>query len=222
MNDEHWELSRGKCYDKHLFYHWQGKFDNRACLVSDSLGKWIRDVSHLEVKATPGITIDGAIEKLARYEIDIARYDALLFLLGTNDFEEACDEKLNLSTKEIVDRMMVKFDALLTQVRQLAPRSRLGFSMIIPRPKDTRPTMDEDRREVNAALKRLCKHEKIAFLNTYRGVKTNGAFDETKYARDKLHLGQPGIEGVTKFFKGSTANLLRGTGKTHSLKTGNK
>jgi lysophospholipase L1-like esterase len=213
MDDDHWEASRGKCFDKHSFYHWQGRYDNRACLISDSLGKWIRDISHLEVKATPGLTIDTAIEKLSRYELDISGYDALLFLLGTNDFEDACDEKLNLTTQEIVDKMLGKFDALLTHVRQVAPRSRLGFSMIIPRPKDTKPKMDEDRREFNAALKKMCKAEKVAFLNTYRGVKTNGLFDKTKYARDKLHLGQPGIAGVTTFLRGATAGLLRGTGR---------
>ena len=210
MNEEHLKAQGGHCKDKHLMFHWQGLWDNRACLVCDSLGKWVRGVSHLEVKSFPGITLADMIEKIEHKEIAIDGYEALLFLAGTNDFENACSDKL--PTAEIVQLLWDRVNALIVHLKEVVPNTRIGISMILPRPKDTKPKLDEDRREINTALKALCKSHKVAFLNTYRGVKTAGVFDKGKYALDNLHLNQHGLAGISAFLRGATAGLLKKVG----------
>jgi hypothetical protein len=194
---------------QHDMYSWQGKDDNRACLIGDSLVKWVKDVKHLRVQALPGLTLSPAFVKLCDGTIDIRGFDTILFLCGTNDFEnESLEEP---PTAEIVEKIVTKMKAVITLLKKSVPRSKLAVSMILPRPKDKTAKLVEDLAAVNKALKVLCKNEKVIFLNTVKAVSTNGQVDPNCFARDDLHPNAQGIRGLKRFLTGATAMLLKGT-----------
>jgi hypothetical protein len=188
-----------------------GKDDSRACLVGDSLCKWVREVKHLQVQSSPGLTLSPAFVKLCDGTFNIAGFETLLFMCGTNDFENESSRTPPPSTEEIIATITTKMGAIITLLKKSIPRTKIAISMILPRPKDKTVKLEKDRMEVNKALKSLCKREKVVFLNTYKAVSVRGHVDPNCFAGDNLHLNHNGIAGMKRFLTGATAMLLKDT-----------
>jgi hypothetical protein len=209
-DDQHRKIKGTDCRHKHELYAWKGSWDSRACLISDSICKWVIDVSHLDVQAVPSMTLTSALVKLASGYLQINNYDCIVIFCGTNDFEKACDDKL--PTNEIVDLIQCRVNAIINVLRQTVPKTKIAFACILPRPKDDHtPKLNEDLRKVNGAVKTLCKARKVVFLNTYKAVSNKGVLDRKRFGEDGLHLSYKGVKSMIDFFRGATSHLLKDT-----------
>jgi hypothetical protein len=196
-DEEHLEKYGMKCNRGHEMFHWQGRKSNRVGLIGDSLTKWMKGIPHLEVQSLPGLTLSKALQKMKNGEIKTSGFRAILIFIATNDLRRNSVFKIAKMMQEIV-----------TFLRTEHPQTRLGVSLIIPRPKDTKPWQEEKRRKVNACFKKMCRIHNLAFMNSYKGVCINDVFDETLYALDKIHLNRRGVANMKEYLAGVAAAML--------------
>jgi hypothetical protein len=179
----HYERYEAKCRFKHHLFHWEGVGSNQVTLISDSICKWVNDIPHLEIQAIPGLSLTTVVENITNGTLKIDGFHGIIFHVATND--------VTRNSPETIGDLM---SDLVTYLRQATPLTRLGVSMILPRPKDS-DEMDSKRRQANSVLKKLCKVRGLTYFRSYKGVRiTNQVYNKKLYAHDKLHLKMAGIQ----------------------------
>jgi hypothetical protein len=197
-NEAHYARFKSNCKHSHEVFHWQGVTDNLVCLIGDSICKWSNEIQHLEIQAVPGLSLEGALDKMVSGKLNIHGFHGLFVHLGTNDVTSSkCDP----------DEIAKKMSAIIDYLEITIPDTRLGISMIIPRPRDNEAT-DEMRRKVNARFKKLCKDRGCTFLRSYKAVTTEKVYDKSLYAKDRLHLKLEGIKAMRRFLRGAAVTMI--------------
>jgi lysophospholipase L1-like esterase len=192
----HFEKHENRCKHLHTMFHWEGDSSNTVGLLGDSICKWCYGTPHLEIQAISGLTLLDAFHKIEADKFKLAPFHAILLHIGTNDTMEHTPEEVGQMMYNVLDLLSTK-----------APGTRLAVSMIIPRPKDS-AIMDERRRKANTQLKKVCKNRGVTYMQSYKGVTTDGIFDPDLYARDKLHLKLEGIKRMRRYLRGAVATLM--------------
>jgi lysophospholipase L1-like esterase len=192
----------------HKLHHWPGLEDSKVGMISDSIMKWIMNVVHLDNQAVPGLTLSTGLEKMKSGFLNIHGFDCLIIHIGSNDFENGYTEKL--LPRETTAKILGKILAIFLYLRESVPTTKLAFSMILPRPKDT-PNMVADLDNVNTAIKELCKTQKVVYINSAKSVTIGTAADKSLYAYDLLHLNYNGVAAMKRYLKGSVGALLSKT-----------
>ena len=187
------------CLYKHFLYHWEGRYDNKVVLISDSICKWVRDIPHLEIFAVPGMNLSSAFIKMCSLELKTTRFDGLILHCGTNDFSEG------MSGDDIVE----KLGAIVTYLRQLPPITPIAISAILPRPQDKCPKKEKHRLKVNSAIKSFCKKRSLMYTESSKCVSTNNVADLQFYAHDRLHMNRARITKLGIHFKGVASALMQ-------------
>jgi hypothetical protein len=195
-DQKHYDKYDFRCRFKHSVFHWEGTVDNQIGLISDSIFKWVNDTPHVELQAFPGMTLESAFDKLVAGQVKISGFHGIILHLGTNS--------LHTHDPSTIGDLMLDIIFFLQHV---VPFTRLGVSMIIPRPKDPQD-FDKKRRIVNSVLKKLCKTMGLTYFRSYKGVTTNNKFDKGLYANDKLHLKLQGIRTMRRFLRGAAVTML--------------
>jgi hypothetical protein len=182
----------------HALFSWKGMKSSRACLIADSILKWLNDMDHLDVKAIPGLDLSRAFLKLADLTLSFEGYQLVILAVGTNSIRSNTPQEIMLQTK-----------AILNFLSHAIPRTRLAVTMILPRPQDgPLPADDATRYKANKLIQKLCKKRKIAHMNPTRGVLTSKLVDDGFYAHDNLHLSPTGIRKMRLYFNGAIGSLL--------------
>ena len=127
----------------------------------------------------------------------VSSYKLIILHIGTNDLESRSSQDI-----------LTLYHDLLAVIRSQNKQTKIAFSAIIPRPKDT-AAQDEVRQEVNAGLKRLALSENCFFLSTWRPFITKDkTVNKSLFSSDGLHLNFKGTYIMNKFMDGTVNCLL--------------
>jgi lysophospholipase L1-like esterase len=142
------------------------------------------------------VKLAGALDKMTNGTIKIEGFEAIILFLGTNNLGER---------PMAIARQMCEIVRFLQRTE---PNMKIGICRIIPRPGDPRTRIEGDRTKVNELYKAMCKRNGLAFLDSYKGVCTHGAYDQTLYANDLIHLNWQGILRMREYMTGAAATML--------------
>ena len=83
-----------------------------------------------------------------------------------------------------------------------------GISSVIPRPCDKDDCEEWSRRGINDMIRRYCRSAGLHYTESWRALTNdNETFKKELYARDDLHLRDPGVEALRLHFQGFFASM---------------
>lgn len=203
-DDKHQEeLGEEICQYKHFFFHWQGRKGNEVTLISDSIGKWIRNIAHLQVQAIPGLDLRRAFTKMCLMELNCRDFLGVILHCGTNDFSEGAPPEL------VVERTA----AIVNFMQQSHPNVKVAVGIILPRPVDTDdkkwgPAKEERRVTTNEQMKRMCRQKRVLYADFQKAARSNDIVQHGWYAKDRLHLNTKGIAALGEYYQGIANTLM--------------
>lgn len=163
-------------------------------LLSDSMAKYVDNVSDLEVICYPGINFERLTFKVQNshsLQSKILSVDFLIIHVGTNNIHR-------LSSLEFPAAL----NSLFSAIRSVNPHVKLLYSAILPRPVDFNVS-ERLVIQANNRMMRFCKSRKIPFISTFRPfVSKSGQVHRHMFAiRDGgLHLNNEGSRVLSNFF----------------------
>ena len=203
-DDEHQrEMGDEICGFKHFLFHWKGRKGCEVTLISDSIGKWIRNKAHLEVQAIPGLSLHKALVKMCLGELNARGFLGLILHVGCNDFSEGVAPEI------VVDRTL----AIVEYIQQYHRSTRMAVGIILPRPQDEKDddkgvAKEQRRAETNKQLKVMCRQKGVLFANFKDAAINSTNVSRSWYARDDLHLNKAGIEVLGEYYEGIACSLM--------------
>jgi hypothetical protein len=125
FNEDHLKRGGFWCRQKHVMYKWKAYESSRATIIGDSLTKWVRGLKFTDTQATPGLTLEWALERLKRGIIEIKQYEIILLVFGTNNIQKGTHEDAGGIMEQIV-----------SFIKRLNPSAKIGIVGILYRPID--------------------------------------------------------------------------------------
>ena len=198
-NNHHNSIFGNGCGYKHLLYSWEGRIDNQATLISDSMCKWVNKLPHTHVQAIPGLSLISTLDHLRKGTLQIRYCNVIILHVGTNCVWSDTPEAFKHQLEEIID-----------YIRRNSNVKRIGLSSILPRPRDiTHPDIEIKRRQLNTVMCKLCaKQINMLYMRSWKAVTILNQTDQKCYARDRIHLNFEGIIRMRRYMRGASANLL--------------
>ena len=146
FDDRHFTVSGRFCRHKHRLFRWKGVRGSNATLLSDSLCKWVRQVSNTDVQSIPGLNLSRLVEKIQDYTMFVNNYRLILLNVGTNNLEEDSQEEI-----------LEKFGHVIAEIRSKNPRACIVINSIFFRPRDIPEQMQALtlKKEQEIAMKKL-------------------------------------------------------------------
>ena len=194
--------------------------NNDALILSDSLGRNIRNIFKTNKLFFPGCTVDSLTNKIATGEIDIRNYRYIILLIGTNDLAPKevwkfykkerkngnSGENLPAHDTTPIPVLGSSFLNLFNSIKY-HNNSCMIFSIAIPpRPYDNHRNY-QHHIDANIELKRLCLLNNIIFVKSYTLFVKYGKIIENLFI-DGLHFTAEGSEKISRLIE-STVNTQR-------------
>ncbi len=174
--------------------HPEGRY--RRLLVGDSIVRpLIKNVAGLEVRSFSGAKVQDISSEIDTTPMGtlVKQADVIISHVGTNNL---CKE----GPKRTIDRIK----GLLTKIRGLNPTAIVGFSCILPRPRDEGSTMHQVKK-INGEIMAWSKQNGYMCLRSFSPV-SKGNRARRPYFLDGLHLNQHGVEIMVSFYSQQLSN----------------
>jgi lysophospholipase L1-like esterase len=213
-----------------------GMKTRKATLLSDSLGKWFRQVANTDIQAIPGVNLQKAAERVTDNTLMVANYSTILLMIGTNDVERHDPHEITEKLAHLIDIIRKKnptatlvYSAIIfrptdvpEQMVEIERMYRLGDNYTPPPPPpipekpltnqqkyDALPSMERKRREINQEIRKYCRGQNIIFLQSWiKMQKADRSPNLALFARDGLHLNPAGTDILKTYIEGNAGALI--------------
>ena len=151
------------------------------------IGEWVEIWQNKNVK-NRGISGDNTFGVLARLdEVLSSKPEKIFIMIGINDI-----------SKDIPDSVIISnYRKIILRVKEESPATKLYVQSILPTNNEFKEfqrhqNKDKHIRFLNTSLERICKDEKIHFIDLYSCfIDKDGKLDKV-YTNDGLHINGPG------------------------------
>ena len=236
FDERHLRITGPICRDKHVLFRWMGMKTRKATLLSDSLGKWFRQVANTDIQAIPGVNLQKAAERVTDNTLMVANYSTILLMIGTNDVERHDPHEITEKLAHLIDIIRKKnptatlvYSAIIfrptdvpEQMVEIERMYRLGDNYTPPPPPpipekpltnqqkyDALPSMERKRREINQEIRKYCRGQNIIFLQSWiKMQKADRSPNLALFARDGLHLNPAGTDILKTYIEGNAGALI--------------
>jgi hypothetical protein len=197
----------GNCTFKHKLFDWKATIESKGTLITDSLCKWVSDLSYLDVQAIPGLRLDSTLTHMKQGLLQIQGYEFLILAVGTNHVR-----------KSNIQEMLLLLTSVIDYINAISPHTTIGIASILPRPQDKSVTLDIYRRTINYGFIQFCKRPGrglCSFLKSWRKVEDK--YEKPilgYYADDLLHFNQSGVAVLKEYFEGAMGHIMDVKSKT--------
>ena len=172
-------------------------FQMSVTILTDSIGKYVRDIKHANIYPFPGITIERLTHKLQHNHTFITDTPFLLIHVGTN----------NLCTHSAAEIRQL-FKNLVSTVQSISPACTVLISAILHRCCDHSATRDKIV-EINFDLDKFRIAHTI-FIRSYVPFMKFGLPQQHLYACDGLHLKPSGVLLLKQLWANKLVLIRRG------------
>jgi lysophospholipase L1-like esterase len=184
-------------------FDWRATIESKGTLVTDSLCKWVKDLSYLDVQACPGLRLDTALANMKSGLVQVQGYEFLILAVGTNHVNARGTN---------IQQVMTLLTELINYINKISPFTTIAISSILPRPQDKDVALDIYRRTINVEFKRFCKlpgRGLCSFLKSWSKVEDE--FQQpilSLYAEDRLHFNKAGAMALKEYYDGAMGHVM--------------
>ena len=186
-----------------------------ALILSDSLGRNIRNIYKTNTQFFPGCTINALAHKISSGEIDISYYTYIILLIGTNDLapkdvwkfyknekkQGKSGENLPSHNPTPIPVLGSSFLNLFNTIKNHNNYCKIFCVGIPPRPYDNHRNYHHHI-DANTELKRISELENVIFIKSYTSFIKYGKIIQTLFV-DGLHFTAQGSEKISRLIEGA-------------------
>ena len=197
-NLQHYAKYERDCPFRHVLFEWPAIIGGKATLIADSLCKWLKDTSYIDIQAQPGLRLESALQHINKGYLQVQGYEFVLLAVGSNNID-SCD----------IQEIRHHLDQLVYRIRAMNPYVTIGLCSILPRPKDNDITATYCK-QVNMMFKVYCRHNGIiSYLPSWscmvddNDIPKKGLYNPI----DLLHLNDDGVAALKMYIEGALSTM---------------